>query len=415
LKDELVMQEIALKTLSPASAEEASEIFREVWENNTPVNIRGGGSKQYLGNPGSVPQLALSTLKLDKMIAYEPSDLTVTVQTGMDWNKLQQTLAKNGQWVSLDPPALPGATVGGVIATNVSGPFRLLQGTARDIVIGCQFVLVDGSIGRSGGRVVKNVTGYDLHKLLIGSLGTLALLTEVSFKILPLPESRRWLVAGFDNPSVALETARKIVRSNLSPAALELLPRSALENKLDGLPAAKYLLFAAATGLEVAVARQLEGMDVLCKNQGAVKIIEIKARETGEALWKMLRDLPLSSKNRNLQLRTGSLLTDLPFAWEQLENLGLDCTLQGRAGTGLIYGYANLPSEKIDETVKNLTTARDLLESKGGSLVIEKAPDSLKKQMPVWGAPGGSNSLSAMQVLKNNLDGRNLLNPGKLF
>jgi glycolate oxidase FAD binding subunit len=409
------MQELDIKIISPETAEETAEVLRAAWEQGTPVNIRGGGTKQDLGNLAPPPGLILSTLKMDKLVDYEPSDLTITVQAGMRWDIFQGILAERGQWLPLDPPELEGTTVGGVVAANVSGPKRLMYGTLRDLVIGCQFVLADGNIGRSGGRVVKNVTGYDLHKLLIGSYGTLALLTELTFKVMPKPQASNWLVAGFDDIEAALSTARQLARSNLSPAAIEILNGASKDYAALGLQPARCVLFAAADGVEVAVTRQIEGMVELYRQQKVKESFFYHQPPTAqsEAVWQALRG---QAQSYSLQLKISSLRTDLPYAWSAAQDISQQletpATLQVRAGTGLLYLYANITPDFNPDWI---TQARQKLEAKGGSLVIERATDSLKEKVEVWGNSGGSNSLSAMQTIKRQLDEKGILNPGKFL
>src|ERR687883_1494657 len=139
----------------------------------------------------------IETTGLNRVVEYEPADLTVTVEAGMRFAELQQRLAEEGQFLALDPPAAEGATIGGVIATNASGPLRFAYGTARDLVIGTRVANPDGTLTRAGGRVVKNVAGYDLTKLYIGSLGTLGVIVELSFKLAPIPPVLSTVVGSF--------------------------------------------------------------------------------------------------------------------------------------------------------------------------------------------------------------------------
>jgi len=341
----------------------------------------------------------------------------VTVEAGLPWATLQETLAARGQWLPLDPPALPGATVGGTVAANVSGPKRLQYGTLRDLVIGCRFLLADGSAGRSGGRVVKNVTGYDIHKLLIGSLGTLALITEVSFKILPRPAASGWLAAAFATPEGALAAARDLARSDLSPAALELVDPDALAHLPAGLPAATTVLLVAADGLAVAVRRQLAGLAAICRTQGATTVTPVEDAAATAALWQGLRDLSLADPGWNLRLRWGVLPADLPAAWAAARalaaHLAVAATLHARAGTGLVYLYAALPAAQAAAAATAIGPARAAAEQRGGSLVVETAPPAVKAGVDVWGQGAGAASLPAMQALKQSLDPRQLLNPGR--
>jgi len=404
--------------LTPTSAEEAAEGLRKADLENLSLGFGGGGTKQEMGNQVGPFELQISTSKLNTLIAYQPEDLTITTGAGLELAQLQSILGKHGQWLPLDAPRLTGQTLGGILSTNVSGPKRLLYGTSRDLLIGCEFGLADGKIGRSGGRVVKNVAGYDLHKLMIGSLGTLALLTEVTFKVLPLPQYSEWAAALFDKAEDALSAARQAARSNTSPAALEVLNRPAQVqmSKLTNLtlPEAPYVLFFAAEGVEVAVKDQLKALKQLCHQTRASDIIETEGSQESAALWQGLQDLPAG----NLRLKWSSTLTDLPFVLQHAEQLtaalGLnEAALQVRAGTGLVYLFANLEDEQTEQSARLIEKARSTVQAKAGNLVIEAAPQGLKAKIEVWGSVG--NAFAAMQALKNKLDPKGILNPGRFL
>ena len=173
--------------VSPANTEHVAEILSYANKNHLTISPIGGATKQSWGNPDQT-DIHLELRRLNRVIAHPWQDLTCTVQAGCTWQQLQQTLAKHGQFVALDPLWPERATVGGILATNDSGALRHRYGSLRDLVIGMTLVLADGTIARSGGRVVKNVAGYDLCKLLTGSLGTLAVITEATFRLHPLPQ-----------------------------------------------------------------------------------------------------------------------------------------------------------------------------------------------------------------------------------
>lgn len=413
-------QSVEQKIIVPANSGEAAEALQAANAENIPVGFIGGGTKQEAGNLGKAPGLQISTRQLNELIAYQPEDLTITIGAGMEFDRLQAILKEHGQCLPLDPPHLTRATLGGIMAANPSGPKRLLYGTARDLLIGCEFVLADGHIGRSGGRVVKNVAGYDLHKLMIGSFGTLGLLTEVTFKVLPLPQHSQWAVALFDKAEDALQAARQAVRSNSNPVALEVLNATAQSQigEFSGLnlTQAPYVLFFAAEGVAVAVKDQLNALTELSRKAGAREVIPIESKEENTTLWQALRDLP-AQPAYNLRLRWSATLKGLPFALksaEQLaEKLSLNAALQVRAGTGLVYLYANLNDAAVEQAAQLLETARHEAQKREGALVIEAAPAGLKAKIDVWGDAG--DAFAAMQALKNKLDPQGILNPGRFL
>src|ERR1019366_6335237 len=178
--------------LSPKTTEEISAIARYANQHNLAIEITGAGTKRSWGNPiqpnpGAADLILLDTTHLTGVVSHSWQDLTATVAAGTTWSAMQQVLAQHNQQVALDPLWPETATVGGIIATNDSGPMRLKYGSLRDLIIGMTIVLADGTIAKSGGKVVKNVACYDLHKLMTGAFGTLGIITEVTFRLHPIP------------------------------------------------------------------------------------------------------------------------------------------------------------------------------------------------------------------------------------
>src|SRR4051812_47178313 len=176
---------------------EVSQVVREANESNQVVIPRGGGTRMGLGFPPTAADVLLHTTNLDRVVDYEPADLTLTIEAGATLEEVQELLRPEGQFLALDPPLASQSTLGGIIASNASGPLRLAYGSARDLVIGTRVVNADGISTKAGGRVVKNVAGYDLNKLYIGSLGTVGIVVELSFKLWPLPHAEATLLASF--------------------------------------------------------------------------------------------------------------------------------------------------------------------------------------------------------------------------
>ncbi|MDE0207896.1 MAG: FAD-binding oxidoreductase, partial [Candidatus Tectomicrobia bacterium] len=207
----------------PEDEEQLSDVLRLAGEHDATVFPRGGGSHLPLGAAPERVDVVLSLERLRRQLAYEPGDMTTTVQAGMPLGELQDVLKAEGQFVALDPPATAATTIGGVIAVNASGPRRLLYGTARDVVLGLGVAGADGTRSKAGGRVVKNVTGYDLTKLYIGSLGTLAVVHELTFKVHPLPPGEETFgiaCAGHEDIAPVLDA---LLRLPLRLNSLELL------------------------------------------------------------------------------------------------------------------------------------------------------------------------------------------------
>ena len=213
---------------APATAAELAATLQAADEAGNAVAAVGGGTQLDLGMPPSRLDVVIDTTGLNRVVEYEPADLTVTVEAGIRFAELQRILGEQGQFLALDPAVQDGATIGGVIATNTSGPLRLSYGTPRDLVIGTRVANPDGTLTHAGGRVVKNVAGYDLNKLYIGSLGTLSIVVELSFKLAPIPPSLEAVVGQVPDLDAARELVGADVHSPLSPLPIELLgPRAA--------------------------------------------------------------------------------------------------------------------------------------------------------------------------------------------
>src|SRR5581483_1665562 len=179
--------------------------------------------KRFMAGPDPHADLVISAAGLRRVLQYEPNDLTISVEAGMRFGELQAVLAERGQMIALDPPFCTQATVGGVIAANSSGSMRQAFGTARDLVIGMSFAMLDGKIVKTGGMVVKNVAGLDMGKLMIGSFGTLAAITSVNFRLHSRPEQMRTFVFSFDSLDAAIEKRDAILGSVLQPTAIDLV------------------------------------------------------------------------------------------------------------------------------------------------------------------------------------------------
>src|SRR5438552_4761210 len=211
----------------PDTAEQIAEIVRLAAEHRWAVIPRGGGTQMGMGGTPRAADVVVCTTAMNRVLEYEPADLVVTVQAGVRLAELQRQLAEHGQLLALDPPLPEQATIGGIIAANSNGPLRLRYGTCRDMLLGIKVVNADSSITKGGGKVVKNVTGYDMCKLYTGSLGSLGIIVEASFKLTPLPKQESTMVASFDALDEAFAAARAIYKSTPPVLACELISPAA--------------------------------------------------------------------------------------------------------------------------------------------------------------------------------------------
>src|SRR5206468_913623 len=231
----------------PGSVEEVSAVIALVSELGLPVIPGGGGTAASVGLPSARAGLVRGLRRLTRLVEHEPGDLTVTVEAGTTVGELQAALRGRGQWLSLDPADAERATIGGVLATNASGPRRHLYGTARDLLIGVTVVTAEGAIVKGGGKVVKNVAGYDLPKLFVGSYGTLGVIVEATFKLRPRPDDERLVCVSFDRLKDASAAVRALLASDLIPNAVDLMDAPA--GAALGLPPAPATLAVGFDGL----------------------------------------------------------------------------------------------------------------------------------------------------------------------
>jgi glycolate oxidase FAD binding subunit len=330
--------------------------------------------------------VAIETTGLNGIVEYEPADLTVTVEAGMRFAELQRILGEQGQLLALDPPLEAEATIGGVIATNASGPLRFAFGTARDLVIGTRVANPDGTVTHAGGRVVKNVAGYDLNKLYIGSLGTLAIIVELSFKLAPIPPALATLAGDFAEGSQTAALISGVVRSPLSPLAIELDGSRMVVFRLGGYPQA--------------VERQVRDLSALIRQHGGTPV---------ERDWEELQRIRLEARRREVVVKAAAPISTSASLVDILERRLADQvpTVWAHAGNGVAYAACDLPR------VETLQAVRAEVQALGSnaSLVIERCPPALKTSIDVWGEPGSSVSL--MRAIKAKLDPNNTLNPGR--
>ncbi len=377
----------------PKSAEELAAFIKEAAGDFRSLSIAGNSSKDYMAGPRVAADLSLSTARLDRVLQYEPNDLTVSVEAGMSWAALQTMLARNGQMVALDPPFASSATVGGVVASNASGALRRNFGTARDLVIGMQFAMLDGKLVRTGGMVVKNVAGLDIGKLMIGSFGTLAIITSINFRLHSLPKETHTFVFSFADLTSAIEKRDAVLQSVLRPLSIDYLtPPAAAHLGRRG----SVLAIRAAGKRQVLerYARELSGSELLTGS-------------ADEALWGCIREFPADFLRANpdgVVLRVSTTLRDVSKLLQLVAGAAVS-----RVASGVTYVYVNSWS-----AVDPLWRAAG---ENGWAVAVEYAPDEIRQNHTLWLAPKGQNEagFAMMKSVKQIFDPGNLLNRLRLY
>ncbi|WP_321477814.1 FAD-binding oxidoreductase [uncultured Paludibaculum sp.] len=369
--------------LSPTTAAELAHSLCEAAGQGQRISLGGARTKDRMAGPAEGSSTRINTTRLNRILQYEPKDLTISVEAGLRYSELTQALAANRQMLPLDPPCAEQATIGGVIASGSSGARRRGYGAARDMVIGLSYATLEGQVVQSGGMVVKNVAGLDVQKTLIGSFGTLAAIVSLNFKLSPLPECTRTFVLSFSTVAEAVAARDQVLRGVLQPAALDLLSARAAERV--GLRG--YCLLARAGGSENLMARyekELPGAEALSGS-----------RE--DALWKTVAEFPSMPR---FVIRVSHALMDLRAVLESATGPCLS-----RAGSGVSY----LGFDEAGE-VRRWMSAQ---ESHPWARIVEWAPEDEKQQLEQWPAPGPD--LALMQRMKLLFDPNQLLNRGRLY
>jgi len=395
--------------VSPASAEEAASILAAAASCDAAVIPWGGGTGMTRGAVPHRYDVALDVTRLNRVVEHVAEDLTVVVQAGVRFQELQDHLAHRGQYLPLDPPLPDRATVGGVIASNAGGPWRHAYGWPRDWLLGVRVALPDGSVIKTGGHVVKNVAGYDMSKLYAGSFGTLGVIVEAAFKVIPLPAARRAAIALFDSSATAVRAGLALHGRNLRVESLDLLNPEAMKALLpDHAKGNPWCLLVTAAGNRGAVDRTLREMAAVCTGEGAA--MASLEQEKAESVWQQVRGFGLAVVDDALSLRVTVLPSQVAPLLEALEpaSQASDLTPQidARPALGTVYLHVagKEPLAFVDET-------RSLAKRFGGALIAEVCPTSLKSQIDLWG--DGRADFGLTSRVKDALDARRTLSPGR--
>ena len=385
------------KPLAPTTVEELQAALRLCGDEQASVETGGSFSKRLVGGPVAAARYRLTTSRLDRLLAYEPADLTVSVEAGMRFTELRRILADNNQILPLDPPFASNATVGGILAANSSGPRRRRYGTARDMAIGMRFATMDGKLVSSGGMVVKNVTGLDMGKLMIGSFGTLAVIASANFKVFPMPETS--VTRRFQAPSVdaLLDLRKAILESVLQPVAIDWLnPAAASAAGLGN----SHTLLVEASGSSAAASRYGSGLESLAARAGS------DADAVGAEAWEAVREcVPrwLEANPEGASVRVSTVAT----------RLGTLLAAARDAGCGAVLRAGNATGHLLAPDAQSARLAIGRLRSEGIHATLEAASDAARAGVVAWDASGSE--LSVMQRVKADFDPLQLLNRGRLY
>ncbi|MFI0482010.1 FAD-binding oxidoreductase [Actinomadura sp. 9N215] len=361
---------------APENVTEAADVMRVAAENGLAVVPRGAETRLDWGAPPERCDLLVDTHRLDGLVEHAAGDLVAKVQAGLPMERLAEHLAERGQRLALDVP-LPGSTVGGTIATGAAGPLRSLYGTPRNLVIGLTIVRADGQIARSGGKVVKNVAGYDLGRLFSGSFGTLGLIVDATFRLHPVPEATAYVVCAVNGPEDAHDAVQTVLHCAVAPSAVEYIGPGTVAVLLEGVP-------------DGVAARARQTADLLGENA--------EITETAPDGWGQYPDgttlIEISAPPPALRDLLTLLSRDIAVTW---------------SGSG--HGHVGLPAESTpDEVADVLGRLRNTLGRHHGGAVVRYTPEEIRDEIDLWGPVP---ALALMRRVKDQFDPDHRLSPGR--
>lgn len=384
----------------PRSAREVAECLRICSSLKAAVIPAGSMSWLECGNPVRRADVVLSLKRMCRVIDYSPPDLTATVEAGLTLAGLNEVAKHERQWLPLDPPGGSVASLGAMAACSSSGSLRLGFGTLRDYVIGLRLAHADGTESKCGGRVVKNVAGYDMNKLYVGSYGTLAVITELTFKLRPLPESNATVVVTAPRKGLVFDLAKRVVASELQPASI-FFTRQLSGGVIESRPGSDALLIRFVDN-EAAVNHQVGWI-----KRAADDGFEFTALpgDQGEQLWEQVAGLDRRAANA---VRISVPMSDVESVFAKVGTD--DCTAAVDLGMGIIRIAFNEDEKRIADEIKRM---RSKTTEAGGTLFVERASSAIRGEVDAWGDPGPASTL--MRSVKAKFDPESILNPGRFL
>lgn len=378
----------------PGNASEVAHVLNIANSAGLRVAPRGGGTKMSWGNTPRRVDIILSTKRLDQVIEHAWADMTVTVEAGCTVARLQKTLAEHGQHLALDPLWPERATIGGILATNDNGALRLRYGSLRDLIIGITVALPVGTIAKSGGKVVKNVAGYDLPKLMTGALGTLGVITEATFRLYPLAREARTLSFTATTMEAVNNLALAIHDSALAPTSVQIRARGDDSPQLD-----VRVESSTKEALEAHIAQLLE----MAQDTKRIEFIS-GTWSAREKLW--------NNAETALVCKFGVLPTQLSQLYDILRRIATPFEIAWQMVVQSIgVGTLRLEAPREESLLKALESLRTELKECGGSLIVLRCPPEMKTRVEVWGTD--SDALPLMRRVKEQFDPAGVLNPGR--
>ncbi|NUN63902.1 FAD-binding oxidoreductase [Pseudanabaena biceps] len=401
----------------PNTIAQLSEAIALAHEQRLRVLPSGNATKLDWGGLVSRADLVISTSRLNQIVEHCVGDLTVTAEAGTKYQDLQATLAKAGQFLAINPPYATQATLGGILATGSAGSWRHRYNSVRDMCLGIEFVRSDGAVVKAGGRVVKNVAGYDLMKLLTGSYGTLGVVSQITFRLYPLPEYTQVVVMTGDSKNIA-QAHQKISTSVLTPMVCDLLSAKAIAALGFGDDLTNIGLVLQFSGLKSSAIEQSDRIASLAKELD----LSFEVLTDYEQFWQNLKKILWhdelrhdDSQNLYLVCKLGVLPSEAIATLQQCQQIFAETSfsaIQIHMGSGL--GLLRVDDiQDLNAIASQITKIRNIVESHSGFLMVLEAPLDVKFNANIWGYTGQASDL--MRQLQQKFDPNGLLSPNKMF
>ena len=439
-----VGDKIPAAVVFPGSTRQAAEVIAIAAQGRAGVTVWGAGTKMDTGLTPEKLDIVLCTRKMNHVIDVDAANLTITVEAGVRFSEIQARLAAeedrcylpvseenaeficsdrehSGCFLPLDPAYCEKSTIGGILAASNTGPRRLLYGLPRDLVLGLRFVTPGGEIVGAGGKTVKNVSGYDVTKLMIGSYGSLGVLCEATLRLLPFPEKMQTLLFAFDGLDQAAAFAGKIHNTQLLPAAVDILNRQSIvltwPGDAPGIEQGSHLVAVALEGFAEPVDRMRSELQTAAGTAHAVGTELLKGRRhqdfwhkashIGDALADQWEERVMAKMTYPI-----SHAAEIAAATQDcLGRSGIPHTLWVHSGSGVAHVCA--AAEDAGKTAACINGLLDQCGKIGGNLIISHAPETIKSELPVWGAPGSDTQIMAR--IKQQIDPARIMSPGRFI
>jgi glycolate oxidase FAD binding subunit len=386
--ENICLQEEAIAA-TPTGEPQMAEILRFANEQRLVVTPTGAGTKLSWGNPVAA-QIRLSTARMNTVREHSWQDMTCTVEAGCTWAAMQAALARHGQMVALDPLWPEHATVGGIVAANDGGAMRIKYGGLRDLIIGMTVVLADGTIAKTGGKVVKNVAGYDLHKLMTGSFGTLGMIASVNFRLHPVEEHARTWTATAPDASHFEAPLRALLDAQIVPSCVQMRAKRG------------------ECSIDIRIAAVPHCLDELAVRLQSI-FSQIALRATEDNVWRAQQQL--FDGDESVILKLSLVPSQICAVLAEMQSHA-DTEKSGFVSVAQANGLATVAfNDAPDAALARIERLRAHLHDSGGSAVALRVPDELRSRIDVWGCD--ANALPLMREIKRRFDPNRILNPGR--